>query len=93
MESFLGGVARALKPGARFVIETGMAAESAIPKFEELASHQIEVNILLTIKESSIWRKRAASTPNMFLSATASVSRGPWPESMDLHGRGDPADA
>jgi SAM-dependent methyltransferase len=50
MEKFLNGVARALKPGGRFIIETGMAAESAIPKFEELASHQIE-DILLTIKE------------------------------------------
>src|SRR5437870_8558244 len=50
MEKFLNGVARALKPGARFIIETGMAAESAIPKFTELESHQIE-DILCTIKE------------------------------------------
>ena len=50
MESFLNGVARALKPGARFVVETGMAAESIIPKFEEHASHQIE-DILVTINE------------------------------------------
>ncbi len=28
---FLGGIARALKPGGRFVIETGMAAESILP--------------------------------------------------------------
>src|SRR5712692_1811851 len=50
MERFLNGIARALKPGARFVIETGMAAESVILKFEEHASHQIE-DILLTINE------------------------------------------
>jgi len=50
MEKFLNGIARALKPGARFVIETGMAAESLIPKFEAHASHQIE-DILLTINE------------------------------------------
>jgi SAM-dependent methyltransferase len=50
MESFLNGVARALKPGARFVVETGMAAESMIPKFEAHASHQIE-DILVTIHE------------------------------------------
>jgi ubiquinone/menaquinone biosynthesis C-methylase UbiE len=50
MEKFLNGIARALKRGARFVIETGMAAESLIPKFEEHASHQIE-DILLTINE------------------------------------------
>jgi cyclopropane fatty-acyl-phospholipid synthase-like methyltransferase len=50
MEAFMNGVSRALKPGARFVIETGMAAESMIPKFEEHASHQIE-DILVTINE------------------------------------------
>ncbi len=50
METFLNGVARALKPGARFVVETGMAAESIIPKFEAHASHQIQ-DILVTINE------------------------------------------
>ena len=50
MESFLTGVARALKPGARFVIETGMAAESILPKFEAESSHQIG-DIFVTIKE------------------------------------------
>jgi len=40
MESFLNGVARPLQPGARFVIETGMAAESILPKFEAESSHQ-----------------------------------------------------
>jgi len=42
MASFLSGVARALKPGARFILETGMAAESAIGKFTIEESHQIE---------------------------------------------------
>jgi SAM-dependent methyltransferase len=51
MEAFLQGVARALKPGARYVIETGMSAESIIPKFEEHATHQIE-DILCTINET-----------------------------------------
>lgn len=50
MERFLAGVARALKPGARFVMETGMAAESILPKFEAETSHQIE-DILVTTKE------------------------------------------
>lgn len=50
MEKFLRGVARALKPGARFVVETGMAAESVLPKFEAETSHQIE-DIHVTIKE------------------------------------------
>ena len=50
MESFLNGVARSLKPGARFVIETGMAAESILPKFEAESSHQIG-DIHVTIRE------------------------------------------
>jgi cyclopropane fatty-acyl-phospholipid synthase-like methyltransferase len=50
MEKFVGGVARALKPGARFIVETGMTAESTIGKFEEETSHQI-ADIHATIKE------------------------------------------
>jgi cyclopropane fatty-acyl-phospholipid synthase-like methyltransferase len=65
MESFLGGVARALKPGARFVIETGMAAESALTKFETEASHQIE-DILLTIKEQYLAEESCIDTEYIF---------------------------
>jgi ubiquinone/menaquinone biosynthesis C-methylase UbiE len=65
MESFLGGVARALKPGARFVIETGMAAESVIPKFEAQTSHQIE-DILLTIKERYLAEESCIDTEYVF---------------------------
>lgn len=65
MESFLGGVARALKPGARFVIETGMAAESVLRKFEEETSHQIE-DILLTIKEQYLAEESCIDTEYVF---------------------------
>jgi len=50
MENFLAAIARALKPGARFIIETGMAAESVLPHFEEQSSHEMG-DIALTIKE------------------------------------------
>jgi len=50
MEKFLGAVARSLKPGARFIVETGMAAESVLPHFEEQSSHEMG-DIALTIKE------------------------------------------
>jgi len=50
MEKFLRGVAQALKPGARFIVETAMAAESVLPDFEEQTSHQIG-DISVTIKE------------------------------------------
>jgi len=50
MEKFLGGVARALKPGARFLISTGMAAESVLPGFEEQSCHEFG-DLSITIKE------------------------------------------
>jgi ubiquinone/menaquinone biosynthesis C-methylase UbiE len=65
MESFLSGVARALKPGARFAVETGMAAESIIPKFEAEATHQIE-DIRLTIKEQYLAEESCVDTEYIF---------------------------
>jgi SAM-dependent methyltransferase len=50
MEKFLRGVAKALKPGARFIINTGMAAESVLPDFEEQSCHEIG-DMVITIKE------------------------------------------
>src|SRR2546423_145705 len=50
MEKFLSGVARALKPQRRFIIETGMAAESVLPDFEEQSCHEVG-DITMTIKE------------------------------------------
>ena len=64
-EGFLSGVARALKPGARFVIETGMAAESILTKFEAETSHQIE-DILLTIKEQYLAEESCIDTEYVF---------------------------
>ncbi|MFN2578257.1 MAG: cyclopropane-fatty-acyl-phospholipid synthase family protein [Pyrinomonadaceae bacterium] len=49
-EKFLRAVAGALKRGARFIIETGMAAESVLPDFEEQSSHEMG-DLALTIKE------------------------------------------
>src|SRR5262249_30915915 len=49
-EDFLSAVARALKPGARFIIHTGMAAESVLPDFEEQSCHELG-DLSLTIKE------------------------------------------
>jgi len=50
MERFLSGVAHALKPGARFVVNTGMAAESVLPDFEEQSCHEIG-DMSIEIKE------------------------------------------
>jgi ubiquinone/menaquinone biosynthesis C-methylase UbiE len=65
MESFLSGVSRALKPGARFVIETGMAAESVLHKFEAESSHQI-ADILVTIKEQYLAEESCIDTEYIF---------------------------
>jgi ubiquinone/menaquinone biosynthesis C-methylase UbiE len=50
MEKFLSGVARSLKPGARFIVNTGMAAESVLPDFEEQSCHEVG-DIVTIIKE------------------------------------------
>ena len=65
MESFLSGVARALKPGRLFVVETGMAAESILTKFEAESSHQID-DILLTIKERYLAEESCIDTEYIF---------------------------
>ncbi len=74
MEKFLKGVARALKPGARFIIETGMAAESIIPKFKEEEAHQIE-DILCTIKEKYLAEESCIDTEYVFERNGVSESR------------------
>jgi ubiquinone/menaquinone biosynthesis C-methylase UbiE len=50
MEKFLSGVARALRPGGRFVVNTGMAAESVLPDFEEQSCHEVG-DMSIEIKE------------------------------------------
>ena len=50
MEKFLLGVARALKHLGRFVLNTGMAAESVLPDFEEQSCHEIG-DMSMEIKE------------------------------------------
>ena len=65
MESFLSGVCRALKPGTRFVVETGMAAESVLQKFEPLTMHQIG-DISVTIKEEYLAEESCIDTEYIF---------------------------
>src|SRR5881296_3082643 len=48
MGKFLSGVAHALKPQKRLIIETGMAAESVLPDFEEQTSHEIgDISVII----------------------------------------------
>ena len=73
MEKFLAGVARALKPGARFIVNTAMAAESVLPDFEEQSCHEMG-DIVMTIKERYSL-KRVALTANTSLNGTARPTR------------------
>jgi SAM-dependent methyltransferase len=65
MEKFLSGVGRALKPGARFIVETGMAAESLIPKFEAETSHQVG-DIHVTIRERYLAEQSCVDSEYIF---------------------------
>jgi SAM-dependent methyltransferase len=65
MGKFLTGVARALKPGARFIVETAMAAESLLPDFEEQASHEVG-DISLTIKERYVAEESCVDSEYIF---------------------------
>ena len=51
MIAFVRGVAGALKPGGRFVIETGMAAESLLPNLKEREWWQLD-DILFAIQNN-----------------------------------------
>src|SRR2546423_8637521 len=53
MEKLLQAIARVVKPGARFIIETGMAAESVLRDFEEQSCHELG-DLSVTIKERYI---------------------------------------
>ena len=74
METFLSGVARALKPGARFVVETGMAAESILPNLEERMWYQIE-DVLMTIEHRYQAQESCLDTEYTFVRAGKSETR------------------
>jgi len=66
MEIFLARLAHALKPRARFVIETGMAAESVIQDFEEQSCHELG-DLSLTIKERYIAAESCIDSEYIFV--------------------------
>lgn len=65
MEKFLAGVARALKPGARFIVNTAMTAESVLPDFEEQSCHEIG-DIVTTIKERYLAEESCVDSEYIF---------------------------
>jgi SAM-dependent methyltransferase len=64
-ETFLRAVARALKPAARLIVHTGMAAESVLPDFEEQSCHEMG-NLSLTIKERYVAEQSCIDSEYIF---------------------------
>ena len=74
MQAFLGGVARALLPGRRFVAETGMAAESILPALAPRESVQIG-DILLRLDHRYLPGERCLETRYTFVRGRRTESR------------------
>ena len=90
MEKFLAGVARALKPGARFIVNTAMAAESVLPDFEEQSCHEMG-DIVMTIKERYLAEESCVDSEYIF--ERNGEIRLTQSEALDLHGCGNSQDA
>jgi SAM-dependent methyltransferase len=74
MEKFLANVARALKPGARFIVNTAMAAESVLPDFEEQSCHEMG-DIVMTVKERYLAEESCVDSEYIFERNGATDSR------------------
>src|SRR5260370_21383241 len=66
MEAFLDSVSRALKPGARFVVGTGIAAESILLNLKERTWYQVE-DILFAIENRYQVEESCLDTHHMFV--------------------------
>jgi len=64
-ENFLKAISRSLKPRARFIVETGMAAESVVPDFEEQSCHELG-DLSLTIKERYVAEESCIDSEYVF---------------------------
>jgi SAM-dependent methyltransferase len=66
MEAFLKGVSRALRPEARFVVGTGIAAESILPNLKERTWYQVE-DILFAIENRYQVEESCLDTDHTFV--------------------------
>lgn len=64
-EKFLQAISRTLKPRARFIVETGMAAESVLPDFEEQSCHELG-DLSLTINERYVAEESCIDSEYIF---------------------------
>ena len=77
MDAFVAGVSRALKPGGRFVIETGMAAESILPGLKEREWYQIE-DIVFAIQNRYLAEISCLETAAVFIRNGQTETRTWW---------------
>jgi SAM-dependent methyltransferase len=77
MTIFVAGVARALKPGGRFVIDTGAAAESILPTLKEREWYQIE-DILFAIENRYLADVSCLETKGTFVQNAKIETRAWW---------------
>ena len=62
---FVAGLSRALKPGARFVLQGGIAAEAIIPHFKERETYQVN-DITFTIENRYLAEESCLETKGTF---------------------------
>lgn len=65
MLKFVAGVARALKPGARFVIQGGIAAEAIIPHYKQRETYQVN-DITFTVENQYLAADSCLETRGTF---------------------------
>ncbi len=77
MMAFVAGVARALKPGGRFVIDTGSVAESLLPTLKEREWYQVE-DILFAIENRYLAAESCLETHATFVRNGQTETRTWW---------------
>jgi 2-polyprenyl-3-methyl-5-hydroxy-6-metoxy-1,4-benzoquinol methylase len=77
MTAFVAGVARALKPGGRFVIDTGAVAEAILPALKEREWYQID-DIIFAIENRYLADVSCLETKGTFVQNGKLESRTWW---------------
>jgi SAM-dependent methyltransferase len=77
MQVFVAGLARALKPGGRFVIDTGIAAESVLPALKERGWYQVD-DILFALENRYLVAESCLETEATFVRRGRTERRKFW---------------
>ena len=77
VQTFVAGVARALKPGGQFVVQTGMAAESILPNLKAREWYQVG-DIFFAIMNSYLAEASCLETAAVFVRDGKTETRQCW---------------